>query len=77
LLIKAQCAPNCCHKLLNQLSDFSINCLSTVLGNGQSSFGRSQGGFGGSRGGFGGEGTLEMEIANRDVARVIGLYTYC
>jgi polyribonucleotide nucleotidyltransferase len=63
------------------INDVVTSAQSGGFGNGQSSFGRSQGqgqgqgGFGGgSRGGFGfgAEGTLEMEIANRDVARVIG-----
>ena len=64
-----------CFAISNNLTNNSF----TILGNGQSSFGRSQGGFGGSRGGFSGrsdfgaEGTLEIEIANRDVARVIGV----
>ncbi|KAK2168983.1 hypothetical protein LSH36_13g26095 [Paralvinella palmiformis] len=68
-LVGSEDAQSAAQQMIN---DVVASSQSSGYGNGQSSFGRSQGGFGGSRGGFGGEGTLEMEIANRDVARVIG-----
>ena len=72
-----KCKPLLTHKQVY----ININNTNTFSGNSRSGFGsaRNQGGFGGSRGGFQGgnnhssDDMLEVEIASRDIARVIGI----